>query len=106
MDKVRFAVIGCGHIGKRHAEMIARNPDCALVALCDIRPKADLGIEAHEVPFYQDAEEMLKTIPGIDVVNVCSPNGLHAPHSLLALNHRKHVVCEKPMGLSRPTAKR
>jgi predicted dehydrogenase len=100
-DKIRFAVIGCGHIGKRHAEMIARNPDCALVALCDIRPKADLGIEAHEAPFFQDAEEMLKTIPGIDVVNVCSPNGLHAPHSLLALNHRKHVVCEKPMGLSK-----
>ncbi len=100
-EKIRFAVIGCGHIGKRHAEMIQRNPACELVAMCDIRPRADLGLEAIDVPFFSDAEEMLKTLPGIDVVNVCSPNGLHVPHSLLALNHRKHVVCEKPMGLSK-----
>ncbi len=100
-DKVRFAVIGCGHIGKRHAEMIQRDPEAELVALCDVRPKSDLGLDGHAVPFFHDAEEMLKAVPGIDVVNVCSPNGLHASHSLLALNHRKHVVCEKPMGLSK-----
>ena len=44
-QKIRFAVIGCGHIGKRHAEMITRDAGAELVALCDIRPKEDLGIE-------------------------------------------------------------
>ncbi|MEK0421641.1 MAG: putative oxidoreductase yvaA, partial [Bacteroidota bacterium] len=39
--KVRFAVLGTGHIGKRHAEMISRNPDAELVALADIRSKND-----------------------------------------------------------------
>ena len=34
--KIKFGVIGCGHIGKRHAEMITRNPDSELVALCDV----------------------------------------------------------------------
>ncbi|MBK9275600.1 MAG: Gfo/Idh/MocA family oxidoreductase [Flavobacteriales bacterium] len=100
-DKVRFAVIGCGHIGKRHAEMIQRDPEGELVALCDVRAKGELGLDGHDVPFFSDPEAMLRDVPGIDVVNVCSPNGLHARHSLLALEHRKHVVCEKPMGLSK-----
>ncbi|MBL8010475.1 MAG: Gfo/Idh/MocA family oxidoreductase [Flavobacteriales bacterium] len=100
-DKVRFAVIGCGHIGKRHAEMIQRDGEAELVALCDVRPRAELGLDGHDVPFFTDPEAMLRDVPGIDVVNVCSPNGLHARHSLLALEHRKHVVCEKPMGLSK-----
>ncbi|HQW86071.1 MAG TPA: Gfo/Idh/MocA family oxidoreductase [Flavobacteriales bacterium] len=100
-EKVRFAVIGCGHIGKRHAEMIQRDSEAELVALCDVRPRAELGLDGLDVPFFSDAEAMLRDVPGIDVVNVCSPNGLHARHSLLALEHRKHVVCEKPMGLSK-----
>ncbi|MBK6626352.1 MAG: Gfo/Idh/MocA family oxidoreductase [Flavobacteriales bacterium] len=100
-DKVRFAVIGCGHIGKRHAEMIQRDGEAELVALCDVRPRAELGLDGHDVPFFTDPVVMLRDVPGIDVVNVCGPNGLHARHSLLALEHRKHVVCEKPMGLSK-----
>ena len=100
-DKVKFAVIGCGHIGKRHAEMIARNPESELVALCDIRPRGEIDIDRADIPYFNDPLEMLKSVPGIDVVNVCTPNGLHAPLSVLALSHGKHVVCEKPMGLSR-----
>ena len=57
--KIRFAVIGCGHIGKRHAEMITRDEGSELVALCDIRPRAELGIEAYDVPFYPSLEELL-----------------------------------------------
>ena len=43
-NKIKFAVVGCGHIGKRHAEMVTRDPDAELVALCDIRPREELGI--------------------------------------------------------------
>lgn len=100
-QKIKFAVIGCGHIGKRHAEMIGRHPEAELVGLCDVRPKSETGLEDNGVPYFTSLEEMLTTVPGIDVVNVCTPNGLHAEQSLLALEHRKHVVCEKPMGLSK-----
>ena len=99
--KVDFAVIGCGHIGKRHAEMISRNPECRLVALCDVKPKEDLGLDAFDAPFFTDAAAMLQAVPEVDVVCVCTPNGLHIPLSLLALEHGKHVVCEKPMGLTK-----
>ncbi len=43
-NKIKFAVVGCGHIGKRHAEMITLNNEAQLVALCDIRLEQELGI--------------------------------------------------------------
>ncbi len=100
-DKVRFAVIGCGHIGKRHAEMIGRNPEAELTALCDIKPKEQLGLEKFDVPFYANIDELLTAAPPFDVLNVCTPNGLHTFHSLKGLEAFKHVVCEKPLGLSK-----
>lgn len=99
--KVKFAVVGCGHIGKRHAEMITRNPEAELVALCDIKPASVLGIENFNAPFFSSIQEMLGSGLEFDVVNVCTPNGLHAEHSFLSLNAFKHVVCEKPMGLTK-----
>ncbi|HPF68273.1 MAG: Gfo/Idh/MocA family oxidoreductase [Flavobacteriales bacterium] len=98
---VKFAVVGCGHIGKRHAEMVRRHPEAELVALCDVRTQQETGTEGYEVPYFTDLEQMLTEVRGIDVVNVCTPNGLHAPQSLAALEHRKHVVCEKPMALTK-----
>lgn len=100
-DKINFAVVGCGHIGKRHAEMIQRNPEARLAALCDIRPQDELGVDKYAAPVYSSIEEMLAAHPEIDVVNICTPNGLHASQSLIALEHKKHVVCEKPMGLTK-----
>lgn len=102
VKKIKFAVIGCGHIGKRHAEMITRDNDCELVALCDVLPREKLALEPYAtVPFFSSPEEMLSSGIDIDVVSVCSPNGLHASHSLKALEAKKHVVCEKPMALKK-----
>jgi UDP-N-acetyl-2-amino-2-deoxyglucuronate dehydrogenase len=99
--KIKFAVIGQGHIGKRHAEMVRRNPDCDLIAVCDVESKDKIGLSAISEPFYNSPKEMLEKHPEIEVVNVCTPNGLHAEHSLIALEFRKHVVVEKPMALSK-----
>lgn len=98
---IKFAVIGCGHIGKRHAEMVVRNPETELVAMCDIRPEKELGIENFKVPFFNSIDSLLSSVSDVDVVCVCSPNGLHAEHSLKALEEKKHVVCEKPMALTK-----
>lgn len=98
--KIKFAVTGSGHIGKRHAEMIRRNPEAELVAMCDIKTKSELGLSDLDVPFFSSVDEMYKAGLEFDVVNVCSPNGLHAEHTLIALEHKKNVVIEKPMGLT------
>ena len=100
-DKVRYAVIGCGHIGKRHAEMISRNDESVLVAMCDVKPEADLGIEKFNVPFFDSIDALLDSDLEFDVVNICTPNGLHAEQSIKSLEKLKHVVVEKPMGLSK-----
>lgn len=99
---IRFAVIGAGHIGKRHAEMIRRNPETELLAICDSLPASQLGLgEFTDIPFYNSPSDMLESVPEVDVVCVCTPNGLHAEHSLLALEFHKHVVCEKPMAITK-----
>ena len=101
MDKkIKFAVIGCGHIGKRHAEMVTRDPGAELVALCDIRPCEELGIEAYDVPFFSSLTELLQSGISIDVVNVCTPNGLHAAMAIQAVETGCNVVIEKPMALT------
>jgi UDP-N-acetyl-2-amino-2-deoxyglucuronate dehydrogenase len=98
---IKFAVIGAGHIGKRHAEMIKRHDEAELVAICDVKPIGEVDAEKFGVPYFNTTEELFNASIDIDVVNICSPNGLHAEHSLVALNHKKHIVCEKPMALQK-----
>ena len=101
MNKIKFAVIGQGHIGKRHAEMVRRNPETELIAVCDVLPKEKLGLNELKEKIYTSADEMLKSHPEVEVVNICSPNGLHAEHCLKVLGANKHLVVEKPMALHR-----
>jgi UDP-N-acetyl-2-amino-2-deoxyglucuronate dehydrogenase len=106
MGIIKFAVIGQGHIGKRHAEMIRRNPETELVAVCDVLPKEKLGLNELKEKIYSSVEELFKSHPEVEVVSVCSPNGLHAEHCLKVLDANKHVVVEKPMALHRQDCER
>ncbi len=101
---IRFGVIGCGYIGKRHAEMICRDNDAELTALCDILPREKLDIENYNVPLYSNIDDLLKAHPDIDVLNICTPNGLHAPLAIQTLKSNRHVVIEKPIALSKKDA--
>ncbi len=99
--KVKFAIVGTGHIGKRHAEMVRRDDEAELVALVDIRSMEECEATGFDVPFFKTMEELFASNLEFDVVNICSPNGLHAEQALLALENKKHVVVEKPMGLTK-----
>ncbi len=105
-NKVRFVVLGAGHIGKRHAEMIRRDDEGELVALVDVRSKEDCKAEEFGVPFFNTLEEVIASGLQFDVVNVCTPNGFHASQSIVALEAGKHVVCEKPMGLTKDSCEK
>ncbi|GHV50638.1 oxidoreductase [Bacteroidia bacterium] len=100
MNEINFAVVGCGHIGKRHAEMIVRDGQARLVALCDVRSREELGIETYGAPFFPDIRSLLQSGLAIDVVNICTPNGLHAQMAVQALEAGYHVVIEKPLALT------
>jgi predicted dehydrogenase len=100
-QKIKFAVVGQGHIGKRHAEMVRRNSNAELIAVCDVLGKTETGNNALTEPYYSSLHELLTLHPEVEVVNVCTPNGLHAEHALAALRAGKHAVVEKPMALQR-----
>lgn len=107
-NKIGFAIIGCGHIGKRHAEMVSRNPEAQLLALVDVKPADTLNIGHLRAPFFTSLEELLQSeiAADIDVINIASPNGFHAQQALQCLDARKHVVIEKPIALSKADAEK
>lgn len=102
MGKIKFAVIGCGHIGKRHACMIEGNADFKLVALCDVRKKEELGIEEFsKAKFFDSLEALFLSRIEVDAVAIATPNGYHQEQALLVLENNCHVVIEKPMALTK-----
>ena len=101
-DKIRFAIVGCGHIGKRHAAMVQQHPEADLVALVDIKPDLKPELEQQfSAPYFASLQDFFASGIKADVVNICTPNYLHAAQSVMAMEHGFHVVCEKPMALSK-----
>ena len=99
MSTIKFAIIGCGRIAQRHAEHISRVG--VLVAVCDVvKERADELGKKYFAAVFESVEDLLKSSVAIDVVAVCSPNGLHAQHSIAALQAGFHVLCEKPMAIT------
>lgn len=97
--QIKFAIIGCGRIAQRHAEHINNNG--VLIAVCDIiKEKADDLAKRNNAKSYTEISKMLSENSEIDIVSICSPNGLHAEHSILSLNMGFNVLCEKPMGIN------
>ena len=94
-----FAIIGCGRIGQRHAEQIILQGN--LIAVCDILPeRANALATQYNTNAYYSIEDFLKGEVDIDVLAVCTPNGLHAVHSIQALQKGLNVLCEKPLCLT------
>ncbi len=96
--KLSFAIIGCGQIGKRHAEHIAEIG--ILKAVCDIRyVRTNYFTWRYDCYTYRNIDLLLEH-GGIDVISICTPSGLHAEHTIKALRAGFHVLCEKPMAIT------
>jgi UDP-N-acetyl-2-amino-2-deoxyglucuronate dehydrogenase len=100
--KLNFALIGCGRIAQRHAGHIANVGK--LVAVCDVEHDRAVQLANQYddlATTYSDVTSMLEAEQDkIDVIAVCSPNGLHAAHAIQSLEAGFHVLCEKPMAIS------
>lgn len=106
MAKVKIGVIGCGSIAQhRHLPEYKMNEQVELVAVCDINTeRANSVAQQYGVKAYTNYEELLAS-GTVEAVSVCTPNYLHAPISVAALNSGVHVLCEKPMATSEEEAK-
>jgi UDP-N-acetyl-2-amino-2-deoxyglucuronate dehydrogenase len=97
-NKIKFAIIGCGRIAQRHAEHIANFAELVAVCDIDIDKSNSLAKKYDAIPYY-DIDDLLNN-KSIEVISICSPNGLHANHSIKSLNAGYHVLCEKPLAIS------
>lgn len=98
---IRFGLLGCGRIAKRHSELLGGNHivGAKLTAVCDpIRARADALASKFSVPSHYDHDDFLAR-KDIDAVSVLTPSGLHAQHVIACAKAGKHVVVEKPMAL-------
>ena len=95
-----FGILGCGMISATHASAIKQIPEARLAGAADaFRENAETFADKHGIKAYGSYEEMLND-PEIDVVCICTPSRYHAENAIMALEHQKHVVLEKPMALT------
>ena len=103
--KYGFAVVGLG-MGMEHCRRLSEERRARLVAVCDIDEERGRRVQAEfDVPWYRDYGEMLRH-PGVDVVVVATPTGMHADFAVAAARAGKHVLCEKPLEVDLRRARR
>jgi len=105
MSDVRLAILGAGVMGRKHAELVAASDACSLVGLCDIDPRARSVAEQFDVPFYEDAQELLgREQP--DGAIIATPNAAHAAGVEACARRSVHVLIEKPIADTLDAAQR
>src|SRR5436190_501244 len=98
---IRFGLLGCGRIAKRHSDLLGGNHinGARLAAVCDVvRSRADALAAKFAVPAHYDIDDFLAS-KEIDAVAVLTPSGMHPAHVIACANVGKHVIVEKPMAL-------
>ncbi len=102
MDKIGFAVVGCGNISRTHASAIQDVEAAELVACCDVvEEKAADWAEEHDLGdnYHRDLEDLLER-DDIQAVSICTPSGMHSEHAIMAAQAGKHILCEKPLDVT------
>lgn len=95
-----IGLVGCGRISRNHFEAIAAVDGLDISAVCDIVPeRAAAAGAALDVPHYTSYERMLAEA-SCDAITIATPSGLHPEHGIAAAKAGKHVISEKPIGIS------
>lgn len=100
-QKLRVAIIGCGGIAQTHMTIFKKMPEVEVVAGVDILPERLTAFEKNwgVTKLYKDWKQMLREVQP-DAVDVCTPNGVHAPAVIDSLNAGAHAMTEKPMAMN------
>jgi UDP-N-acetyl-2-amino-2-deoxyglucuronate dehydrogenase len=106
MNKIKFAIIGCGSIGKRHIAVVDSEERAELVAICDSDEKKCKELSGlYNVPYFTDYKKMLRETK-VDVVNIATPHAEHASMAIDVAKAKMNILVEKPMSLSTEEGKR
>lgn len=104
-NKVKIAILGFGHIGKKHLEMVSQNQDYELIALIDPKFKAQKMDSQNPGPYFFSLEEFINSSITADIVAICTPNGLHFEQAKTLIEEGIDVIIEKPITLKSEEAK-
>jgi len=98
-EPLRFGLLGCGAISKKHITSLQRIADAKLAAVCDydIDVAKKVG-EVEGVPAYQNPKEMISR-ENLDVISILTPSGLHGKNVIELIDQNVHFVVEKPLAL-------
>ena len=103
MKKLKFALVGCGRISRKHVDVIVNhlNDKAELIAVADpLLDRAKAIGESNNIKYYASYDDMLQSHPEINIVNILTESGNHAKHTIdIVKKYKKHVVVEKPMAL-------
>ena len=100
--EIRWGIVGLGKIADTFARDLALVPDATLMAVASRGlDKAETFKTTHNAKYAFGSYEELFNCPEVDVVYIATPHSHHAQLAIQAINHGKHVLCEKPMGVNR-----
>lgn len=98
-EPLRVGVVGVGFIGGVHARSVWRNRARLVGVAASSASTAEQAAARLGAERAYDTALDLVTSPEVEVAHICTPNHLHLPLTMAALDAGKHVVCEKPIGL-------
>src|SRR5687768_11558009 len=99
MDEIRIGLLGSGYMGRTYAECMTKfNTRTRLVTVSGGRRAPGLA-DDYGVEYTPTFEEMLAR-PDVDAVLIATPHSTHRDQVVLAAQHGKHVLVEKPMATS------
>jgi UDP-N-acetyl-2-amino-2-deoxyglucuronate dehydrogenase len=99
-SSLNFGLIGCGRVAPRHIGSIHELSKARLVAVADIiESRAQRYASENGIAAYTDYQRLIER-DDLDIVNICTPSGLHAQIAIDAMQAGKHVIVEKPIALS------
>ena len=104
--KIKWGILGTGRIASAFATalQVVGNSELHAVGSRTVT-KAGQFAKEYNIPVAYGSYEELVRDADIDVLYIATPHNLHLENTLLALDHRKHVLCEKPMGVNRKEVK-
>ncbi len=104
MDKVRVGIVGSKFAADFHCDSYSRNEKAEVVAVAAIDNLEEISGKWNIPSTYEDYNEMMAR-DDIDLISVCVPNFLHHPVVLAAAKNGKHILCEKPLGITSAEAR-
>lgn len=101
MEQLSVALVGCGRAGQRHLQALIHCPQVSLAATVDLdAEKAAAAAVAFDAASYDSVKSLLSHQPALDGIILATPSGTHRALAQEALDHKLHVLVERPMALN------